>query len=64
MPNYSMIMMFVMMMTMRVIMVMIMVTAIVEYLRIWPPSEEGGGEADDVRGGREKKLFCTLDRQT
>ena len=45
-------------------MVMIVAAAIVEYLRIWPPSEEGGGQADDIRGGREKKLFCTLDRQT
>ena len=64
MPNYSMIMMSVMMVMMRVIMVMIVAAAIVEYLRIWPPSEEGGGQADDVRGGREKKLFCTLERQT
>ena len=63
MPNYSMMMMSVMMVMMRVIMVMIVAT-IVEYLRIWPPSEEGGGQADDIRGGREKKLFCTLDRQT
>ena len=63
MPNYSMMMMSVMMVMMRVIMVMIVAT-IVEYLRIWPPSKEGGGQADDIRGGREKKLFCTLDRQT
>ena len=64
MPNYFVIMMFVMMMMMKVIMVMIVAAAIVEYLRIWPPSQEGRGQADDVRGGREKKLFCTLDRQT
>ena len=55
--------MMVMMTMMRVIMVMIVAT-IVEYLRIWPPSKEGGGQAGDIRGGREKKLLCTLDRQT
>ena len=54
MPNYSMMIMLVMMMMrmMRVIMVMMAATTIVEYLRIWPPSEEGGGQADDIRGGR------------
>ena len=45
-------------------MVMMVVAAIVECLRIWPPSEEGGGQADDIRGGREQKLFCTLDKKT
>ena len=52
MSNYSMMMMFVMMIMMRVIMVMMVVAAIVECLRIWPPSEEGGGQADDIRGWR------------